>query len=158
MTAPTGRKPGRPAGIGITPTQDNSADGVPTPPTELKARGKKEWTRIWEAAKWLHRTQHYMLVSNYCQKIEEIAEWQKELVQMKKISLQEHGTALTIYKPANGQWAPYPQVKLIAEGRAHILAMLGEMKLSPSHLPDDNGADEVLDAMRKQDRGHRAAL
>jgi hypothetical protein len=158
MTAATGGAPGRPKGVGTPPPTDNSADGIPEAPRELKVKGKKEWTRIWEAGKWLHRTQHYMLVANYCQKVDEIAEWQTTLNYFKKQNKEKLGVALDVYLPSNGQWAPYPQVRLIHEGRAQLTAMLREMKLSPSNLPEDTGTDELVEAMRKPDRGHRATL
>jgi hypothetical protein len=153
MTVPTGRSPGRPSGLNTQPTVDYSATGIPEAPVGLKAKGKKEWTRIWTAAKWLHREQHFMLVLNYCQKIDELAGWQTELSVMKKISEKNYGTALSVYQASNGSWAPYPQVTLIKESRAQLTAWLIEMKLSPSHLPDASGEDDGMKERRKQNRG-----
>ena len=156
MAAPTGRSAGRPATVSKAPDKDNSGAGIPAAPTGLTARGKKEWARIWEAGKWLHRSQHYMLVLNYCQKLDEIQGYQKELDIMRKLPAPEkEGERLSVYKQANGSWAVYPQVRLIAEGRAHLLAMLGEMRMSPSHLPDIEELDEELEASRHRNRGRK---
>lgn len=154
MVAPTGRANGRPKGANETPTQNYAAQGIPTAPPGLGPAGKKDWRRIWTVGTWLHREQHYMLVRNYCQKIDEIEELKEQLEYFKKENKEKLGVALTTYLQLSGSWASYPQVKLIAEGRAHILAMLGEMKLTPSHLPDTDGEmDEVLASLTKKDRG-----
>lgn len=156
MVAPTGRANGRPKGANETPTQNYAAQGIPTAPPGLGPAGKKDWRRIWTVGTWLHREQHYMLVRNYCQKIDEIEDLKEQLEYFRKKNLEEKGVALTTYLQISGSWASYPQVKLIAEGRAHILAMLGEMKLSPSHLPEevDEASAEIL-ALMKKDRGAR---
>lgn len=157
MTAPTGRKPGRPKGQASQPASTTSSSIIPPTPRELSIKGKKEWTRIWETGTWLHRQQHYMLVLNYCQKVEEIAEFQKELKHMRTLGTTP-GVSLSVYQQANGAWAPFPQVRLIAEGRAHLLAMLAEMKLSPSHLPESSDEEEAyMKEIRKRDRSGRVA-
>lgn len=153
-TAPTGRSNGRPKGANDTPLMNHSNQGIPTAPTGLGIAGRKDWKRIWTVGTWLHREQHYMLVRNYCQKIDEIEELKVQLEYFKKENKAKLGVALTTYMQLSGSWASYPQVKLIADGRAHILAMLGEMKLSPSHMPDDvNEATAEMAAMMKKNRG-----
>jgi phage terminase small subunit len=148
---PTGRTPGRPKAVSTEPTEDYTEDGVPEAPRELKARGKKEWNRIWKAGTWLHREQHYFLVLNYCQKVEELTEYQTELNFLKKKNKDIEGAAISVYKQMNGSYAPFPQVRLIQESRAQLTAWLIEMKLSPSNLPADTDADDELKSLTERD-------
>lgn len=143
MTAATGRKGGRPKNIDNQYFQDNSADGVPTPPTGLKVNGKKDWERIWTVGTWLSRDQHYLMVRQYCEKVDEIIQWQKELKSFPN----------SIYQQANGAWSPYPQVRLIQEGRAQLVAWLSILRLTPDTMPENAAEDPDVKEARFQDRG-----
>lgn len=153
MVAPTGRSNGRPKNIDTSSLSNHSAFGIPVYPAGLKLAGKATWDRLWLTGTWLDREQSYEQVTNYCQKVEEILEWKKELEFLKKLSKQEHGFALTSYQQSNGAWAPYPAVRLIHEGRAQLQAWLHDLKMTAIEIPDVTGEDDYLASVTKQNRG-----
>jgi len=168
--ATTGTKVGRPIAQITKPAVDHSSEGIPEVPNELTPYGKELWNFIWESGDHLDRQRDILLVQNICEKFEELKNYKKQLKDINLLKKKEYKllkdsdadpfTLLAkekeiklgdMYEGSNHAYAPYPQVRLIQEGRAQIVSWLIELQFTPTHAPDFDG-DEELNEFMKQDR------
>ena len=73
----------------LTPSHGSDAVNPPTPPSHLKASGKRTWKRLWEAGQvWLGPPDE-PAVRNVCEQVDQIADLRGMAIQVEYAELEQ---------------------------------------------------------------------